>query len=285
MALSLFRRGKKGEEEKAEMSFVEHLEILRGHLFRSALAIAVGAVVFIVYNEFFVREVLMGPTHADFPTYRWLCKAGHAIGLGDAMCMKDIGLKMQSTSVSGQFSMYFTLIFVGGIIVAFPYIFWEFWRFVKPALTKKELSKTRGVIFWVSLLFFLGILFGYFVIAPYTVNFFANFQLDENIENRWTITSYIDTLVPLILGTGLAFQLPLVMFFLAKVGLMSPSFLRRNRKYAIVVILILAGIITPPDVISQVICTIPLMLLYEISIWLTVKVEKQKALEEKEEWS
>jgi sec-independent protein translocase protein TatC len=285
MALSLFGWRKKNKEEKAEMSFIEHLEVLRGHLFRSVLAIAAGAIVFIVYNKFFVREVLMGPTHADFPTYKWLCKAGHAIGLDDAMCMKDIGLKMQSTSVSGQFSMYFTLIFVGGIIVAFPYIFWEFWRFVKPALTNKELSKTRGVIFWVSLLFFLGILFGYFIIAPYTVNFFANFQLDDNIENRWTITSYIDTLVPLILGTGLAFQLPLVMFFLAKVGLMSPSFLRRNRKYAIVVILILAGIITPPDVISQVICTIPLMLLYEISIWLTVKVEKQKALQEKEEWS
>ena len=285
MALSLFRRGKKNNEERAEMSFIEHLEVLRGHLFRSALAIAAGAIVFIVYNTFFVREVLMGPTHADFPTYKWLCKVGHAIGLGDNMCMKDIGLKMQSTSVSGQFSMYFTLIFVGGIIVAFPYIFWEFWRFIKPALTKKELSKTRGVIFWVSFLFFLGITFGYFIIAPYTVNFFANFQLDDNIENRWTITSYIDTLVPLILGTGLAFQLPLVMFFLAKVGLMSPEFLRRNRKYAIVIILILAGIITPPDVISQIICTIPLMLLYEISIWLTAKVQKEKALEEKEEWS
>jgi len=285
MALSLFRRGKKNNEERAEMSFIEHLEVLRGHLFRSALAIAAGAIVFIVYNTFFVREVLMGPTHADFPTYKWLCKVGHAIGLGDQMCMKDIGLKMQSTSVSGQFSMYFTLIFVGGIIVAFPYIFWEFWRFIKPALTKKELSKTRGVIFWVSFLFFLGITFGYFIIAPYTVNFFANFQLDDNIENRWTITSYIDTLVPLILGTGLAFQLPLVMFFLAKVGLMSPDFLRRNRKYAIVIILILAGIITPPDVISQIICTIPLMLLYEISIWLTAKVQKEKELEEKEEWS
>jgi sec-independent protein translocase protein TatC len=222
MALSLFGRRKKNNEERAEMSFIEHLEVLRGHLFRSALAIAAGAIVFIVYNTFFVREVLMGPTHADFPTYKWLCKVGHAIGLGDNMCMKDIGLKMQSTSVSGQFSMYFTLIFVGGIIVAFPYIFWEFWRFIKPALTKKELSKTRGVIFWVSFLFFLGITFGYFIIAPYTVNFFANFQLDDNIENRWTITSYIDTLVPLILGTGLAFQLPLVMFFLAKVGLMSP---------------------------------------------------------------
>jgi sec-independent protein translocase protein TatC len=285
MALSLFGRSRKNPEEKAEMSFIEHLEVLRGHLFRSVLAIAAGTIVFIIYNTFFVREVLMGPTHADFPTYKWLCKLGHAIGLGDNMCMKDIGLKMQSTSVSGQFSMYFTLIFVGGIIVAFPYIFWEFWRFIKPALTKKELSKTRGVIFWVSLLFFLGITFGYFVIAPYTVNFFANFQLDENIENRWTITSYIDTLVPLILGTGLAFQLPLVMFFLAKVGLMSPDFLRRNRKYAIVIILILAGIITPPDVISQIICTIPLMLLYEISIWLTAKVQKEKELQEKEEWS
>jgi sec-independent protein translocase protein TatC len=275
MALSLFGRRQKNNEEKAEMSFVEHLEVLRGHLFRSALAIAVGAIVFVIYDDFIVKKVLMGPTHADFPTYKWLCNFGHAVGLGDKMCMKEIGLKMQSTSVSGQFSMYFTLIFIGGIIVAFPYIFWEFWRFIKPALTKKELSKTRGVIFWVSLLFFSGILFGYFIIAPYTVNFFATFQLDENIENIWTITSYIDTLVPLILGTGLAFQ----------VGLMSPDFLRRNRKYAIVIILILAGIITPPDVISQVICTIPLMLLYEISILLTAKVQKEKALEEKEEWS
>src|SRR6188474_2163119 len=283
MAFTLF--GRKKDDEKAEMSFIDHLEVLRGHLFRSALSIAAGAIVFIIYDDFIVKKVLMGPTHADFPTYKWLCNFGHAVGLGDKMCMKDVGLKMQSTSVSGQFSMYFTLIFVGGIIVAFPYIFWEFWRFIKPALTKKELSKTRGVIFWVSLLFFSGILFGYFIIAPYTVNFFATFQLDENIENIWTITSYIDTLVPLILGTGLAFQLPLVMFFLAKVGLMSPDFLRRNRKYAIVIILILAGIITPPDVISQVICTISLWLLYEISIWLTAKVQKEKELEEKEEWS
>jgi len=285
MAFSLFGRKKDGTEEKAEMSFIDHLEVLRGHLFRSVLAIAVGAIVFIVYDDFIVKKVLMGPTHADFPTYKWLCKFGQSVGLGDKMCMKEIGLKMQSTSVSGQFSMYFTMIFVGGIILAFPYIFWEFWRFVRPALTKKELSKTRGVIFWVSLLFFSGILFGYFIIAPYTVNFFATFQLDENIENIWTITSYIDTLVPLILGTGLAFQLPLVMFFLAKVGLMSPGYLRRNRKYAIVIILILAGIITPPDVISQIICTIPLALLYEISIWLTAKVQKEKELEEKEEWS
>ncbi|TAL47948.1 MAG: twin-arginine translocase subunit TatC [Chitinophagaceae bacterium] len=283
MAFKLFNRKHK-DDERAEMSFIDHLEALRGHLFRSVLAIAAGAIVFAVYNKFFVQEILMGPTHADFPTYKWLCKIGQALHLGDYMCMKDIGLKMQSTSVSGQFSMFFTIIFIGGMIVAFPYVFWEFWRFVKPALTKKELQKTRGVIFWVSLLFFLGVLFGYYVIAPYTVNFFANFQLDENIENRWTITSYIDTLVPLILGTGLAFQLPLAMFFLAKVGLMSADFLRRYRKYAIVIILIVAGVITPPDVISQIICTIPLVLLYEISIWLTAKVQKEKEKEEEKEW-
>jgi sec-independent protein translocase protein TatC len=276
---------KRKADERAEMSFIDHLEELRGHLFRSVVAIAVGAIVFAVYNKFFVQKVLMGPTHSDFPTYKWLCRLGHALQLGDAMCMKDIGLKMQSTTVSGQFSMFFTMIFVGGIIIAFPYVFWEFWSFVKPALTKKELNRTRGVIFWVSLLFFAGILFGYFVIAPYTVNFFANFQLDENIENRWTVTSYIDTLVPLILGTGLAFQLPLVMYFLAKIGIMTPDFLRTYRKYAFVIVLVVAGVITPPDVISQIIVTIPLMILYEVSIWLTAKVQKQKELEEAQEWS
>lgn len=283
MALEFLK--KKTRDERAEMSFIDHLEELRGHLFRSVVAVAIGAIVFAVYNKFFVQKVLMGPTHSDFPTYRWLCKLGRALHLGDTMCMKEIGLKMQSTTVSGQFSMFFTMIFVGGIILAFPYVFWEFWSFVKPALTKKELSRTRGVIFWVSLLFFAGILFGYFVIAPYTVNFFANFQLDENIENRWTVTSYIDTLVPLILGTGLAFQLPLVMYFLAKIGIMTPEFLRTYRKYALIIILVVAGVITPPDVISQIIVTIPLMILYEVSIWLTANVQKQKQLEEAEEWS
>jgi sec-independent protein translocase protein TatC len=210
------------------------------------------------------------------------------MGMGDALCMKEIGVKMQSTSVSGQFSMFFTVIVIGGLIIAFPYVFYEFWKFIKPALTKKELNKTRGVIFWVSLLFFMGVGFGYFVIAPYTVNFFANFQLDENIVNQWTITSYIDTLIPLILGTGLAFQLPLVMFFLAKIGLVTPDWLRSVRKYAIVIIIIVAGVITPPDVISQIIVSLPLLLLYEVSIWLSARVvREQKELEEKEdrEWS
>jgi sec-independent protein translocase protein TatC len=181
--------------------------------------------------------------------------------------------------------MFFTVIVIGGIIIAFPYVFWEFWKFLKPALTPKELGRTRGVVFWVSLLFFMGVAFGYFVIAPYTVNFFANFQLDESIINQWTISSYVDTLIPLILGTGLAFQLPLVMFFLSKIGMVTPEWLRSVRKYAIVVIVIVAGVITPPDVISQIIVSFPLLILYEVSIWLSARVVREAALEEQKEWS
>ena len=198
--------------------------------------------------------------------------------------MTQINVKMQSTSVGGQFGVYFNIILIGGFILAFPYVFWQFWKFTKPALTPKELRNSRGVIFWVSLLFFTGVLFGYFVIAPYTINFFANFSLDEIIENRWTITSYFNTLVPLILGAGLAFQLPLVMFFLAKIGIISARYLRKARKYAIVIMLIVSGIITPPDMLSQIICTIPLMILYEISILLCAKVEKKKKEDDAKEW-
>jgi sec-independent protein translocase protein TatC len=284
--MALLKRFKKTSTgENAEMTFIDHLEELRGHLLRSVLAIVVGGIIVAVYNDFFVKKVLMGPTHSDFPTYAWLCKAGQRFGMGDALCMKDIGVKMQSTSVSGQFSMFFTVIVIGGLIISFPYVFWEFWKFLKPALTKKELNKTQGVVFWVSLLFFMGVAFGYFVIAPYTVNFFANFQLDESIVNQWTITSYIDTLIPLILGTGLAFQLPLVMFFLSKIGMVTPTWMRSVRKYAIVIIIIVAGVITPPDVISQVIVSFPLLILYEVSIWLSARVVKEREIEDAKEWS
>jgi sec-independent protein translocase protein TatC len=203
-----------------------------------------------------------------------------------ALCMQGINIQMQSTGVTTQFSTLISVMLIGGIIIAFPYIFWEFWKFIKPALTKKELQNTRGVIFWVSLLFFTGVFFGYFVVAPYTLNFFGNFQLDENIENRWTIASYFDTLIPLILGAGLAFQLPLLMVFLAKIGIVSATYLRKVRKYSIVIIMIVAAVITPgPDVISQMTVAIPLLLLYEISILLTKKIERQRKEDEVKEWS
>ena len=266
------------------MSFIEHLDVLRGHLFKSAIAVAIGAILMAVYNNFIVQKILMGPTHSDFPTYGFLCRASHFLGFGNKLCMNPILVKMQSTAVGGQFGVYFNIILIGGFIVAFPYVFWQFWKFTKPALTTRELRNTRGVIFWVSLLFFTGVLFGYFVIAPYTINFFANFSLADNIENRWTIMSYFNTLIPLILGAGLAFQLPLVMYFLAKIDIVSAKFLRKGRKYAIIIMLVVSGIITPPDMLSQIICTIPLLLLYEISIRLCVKVEKKRKEEDAKEW-
>jgi sec-independent protein translocase protein TatC len=285
MAISFFNRGKAGEE-RAEMSFIDHLEVLRGHLFRSVLAILVGAIVIAVFKDFFVKKVLLGPTHADFPTYSFFCRIGKAIHLEKALCMTGLNIQMQSTGVATQFSAFISVMLIGGVVMAFPYIFWEFWRFIKPALTKKELENTRGVIFWVSVLFFMGVFFGFFIIAPYTLNFFGNFQLDENIENRWTISSYFDTMIPLILGTGLAFQLPLLMILLAKIGIVSATYLRNVRKYSIVIILIVAAIITPgPDVISQMTVAIPLLILYEISIVLTKRIEKRQIEEEEKEWS
>lgn len=277
MSFSIFKSS--NASSGTAMRVVDHLEDLRKCLFRALIAIAAGATIVGVYNKVFIKGILMGPTHSNFPTYRLLCKIGSALHLNN-LCIKLDIVKMQSIGVSAQFNMFFSSILIGGIIIAFPYIFMQFWNFVKPALTHQEQQKTRGVIFWVSILFFLGVLFGYFVIAPYTISFFAHFTIDDNIENRWTISSYIGTLIPLILGAGLAFQLPVAMVFLSKASLVTSTFLKKKRKYAMVVMLIVAGVITPPDVLSQVIVTVPLMLLYEASIILVKRLEKRKKVED-----
>jgi sec-independent protein translocase protein TatC len=281
--MSLFKK-RSASDSKAEMSFIEHIDELRKHLFRSVIAIVIGAIVMAYFNNYVVKRVLMGPTHADFATYVYLCKLGQHLSMGDKLCLTEIHVKMQSNVVAGQFNVYLNIILIGGFIIAFPYVFLQFWKFIKPALKKNELRGTRGVIFWVSLLFFIGVLFGYFFIAPYTINFFANFSLDDNIENIWTIGSYFNTIVPLILGSGLAFQLPLVIYFLAKIGVVGSSFLRKYRKYAVLIIVIAVSIITPPDMLSTIICSIPLLLLYEVSIFLCVGVEKKQKKEENIEW-
>jgi sec-independent protein translocase protein TatC len=284
MAKSLFNRN---SSTGAEMSFIDHLEALRWHIFRSLLAVLIGAVLVFVYMDFFFGTIVMGPANRTFITYRVLCGASHRLGLGNALCLSDINLKLISTEMSSQFMMSFTIAFVGGFILAFPFVFWEFWKFVRPALTEKELGRTRGVIFWVSLLFFSGVSFGYFLIAPYTVNFFAAYTLSPLIQNTFTVSDYIDNIVSLVLGTGIVFQLPLVVYFLAKVGILSASFLRTYRKFAVVIILVLAAVITPPDVVSQLIVTVPLWLLYEISISIAARVNKEDDKDQlsNEEWS
>jgi sec-independent protein translocase protein TatC len=276
--MGLFSK-KSDAELKGEMTFFDHIDELRKHLFRSAIAIVIGAILVHIYNNFIVKKVLMGPTHPDFPTYTMLCKLGHKLNLGTSLCLNEINVNMQSNTVAGQFGVYVNILLIGGLIVAFPYVFWQFWKFIKPALKTNELNSTRGVIFWVSTLFFIGVLFGYFIVAPYTINFFANFSIDENIKNIWTLASYFSTIVPLILGSGLAFQLPLVLYFLAKVDVISVAFLKKYRKHAILIIVIATSAITPPDMLSTIICSIPLVLLYEISIILCKNVEKKKRLQ------
>ncbi|MBV4357810.1 twin-arginine translocase subunit TatC [Pinibacter aurantiacus] len=282
MALNFLNRNNSGSN--AEMSFIDHIEALRGHLFRALLAVLIGSVIAYWKMDFFFDQIIMGPAHKEFITYRWLCETSHALHMGNAMCLEDINIKLISTEMSSQFLMSFTIAFVIGFVLAFPYIFWEFWRFVKPALTEKEVSKTRGVVFWVSLLFFLGIAFGYYLMAPYSVNFFAAYTLSPLIQNTFMISDYIDNIVSLVLGCGIVFQLPLVVYFLAKVGIVTPSFLRTYRKYAVVVILLIAAVITPPDIVSMTIASLPLLFLYEVSIWIAARVIKEKKKKDAEEW-
>jgi sec-independent protein translocase protein TatC len=273
--MGLFSK-KSDAEIKGEMTFFDHIDELRKHLFRSAIAIVIGMIVIHIYNNFIVKKVLMGPTHADFPTYTLLCKLGQKLKMGNSLCLSEIKVELQSNSVAGQFGVYVNILIIGGIIIAFPYVFWQFWKFIKPALKTNELNGTRGVIFWVSTLFFIGVLFGYFIVAPYTINFFANFSIDDNIKNFWTLSSYFSTIIPLILGSGIAFQLPLVLYFLAKVDVVSAAFLKKYRKHAVLIIVIATSAITPPDMLSTIICSIPLVLLYEISIVLCKGVERRK---------
>lgn len=278
----LDRRKKSGSEE---MSFIDHLEELRWHLIRSVIAIAVGAIAFFIYVREIVDRILLAPAKDDFITYGWFCKLSHALGLGDAICMKGVKVSFLSTQLTGQFISSFTISFVGGFIVAFPYIFWEFWRFIKPALSDKEKRNTGGVIFWVSLLFFTGIAFGYYVLTPFMVNFYFSYSLSPLIEIKPTFSDYLENLIYTTVGIGVLFQMPLLVMILAKIGIVTGTFLRKYRKHAFVLIVIAAAIITPStDPFSLAIVAIPLYILFEASIIVASRINKNQNKQMKE-WS
>jgi len=274
---TFLRRLRSGEGEESEMSFIDHLEILRWHIVRSVLAILISAILFFVYIDEIFDLVIMGPTRNDFISYRMLCNLSHLLHMGDSLCMPPMKLNLQVTSISGTFMSSITIAVVGGLLVAIPFVFYEIWKFVRPALKPTELKYTRGIIFWVSFFFFLGVAFGYFMLAPFTFNFLANYTIGGLgvIEYRPTLSDYLDTLIDIALGAGIAFELPMATWLLSKLGIITPTFLRNYRKYAYVVLLVLAAIITPsPDWGSQLIVVIPLVLLYEISILIAVRVRK-----------
>lgn len=272
---------KKKTESDSEMSFLDHLEALRWHLVRASAAIMVGAVLAFVFSDFLFDEIIFGPKKANFITYRAFCKLSQYLGLGDSLCMTDMPFKIVNNEMGGQFSMHMWTSFVVGIIIAFPYIVYEVWRFVQPALYENERKHATGGIFYTSFLFLLGVSFGYFIIAPLSVNFLANYTVSDEIENYINISSYISTVTMVTLASGILFELPIFIFFLSKIGLVTPAFLKKYRKHALVLNLVASAIITPPDVVSQIIVALPISFLYEVGIVISARVEKQKELEEK----
>ncbi len=261
------------DENEKNMSFFDHISELRGHIIRALIAILLGAIWAFIYNRFVIDTILFGPRSPDFITYRWLCK------LNPKACFEGFNFTIINTDVTGQFIMDLMIAFIAGLIVAFPYIIFEFWRFFKPALKKEEQQKTTGIIFVSSALFLVGILFGYFMLAPVSLFFMASYNISSQIVNSWTIQSYLSFITMLTVATGIIFELPLVMYFLAKLGLTNSAFLKKYRRYAILIIIIIAAIVTPPDVGSQILVSIPLLLLYEVGIVVTKRVEKKEAIE------
>ena len=264
-------------EKQKEMSFLGHLEELRWHLVRSASAIFILAIVFFVFAEEVYDNFLLAHIKPDFITYQLFCDFFNLFGMESDFCNVTFAdKKLQSIKVTSQLmnSIWSSLIL--GIIVSFPYLLWEIWRFVAPGLTEKEVNKSRGFIFTASFLFFIGLLFSFYVIAPISVHFLYNYQISESIVNSFTLQSHIGLITNMLLGVSILFELPVLIYFLTKIGLITPEFLKKYRKHALVVVLILAAIITPPDIASQVIVAIPILILYEIGIKVSKRVIKKQ---------
>jgi sec-independent protein translocase protein TatC len=268
-------------EGQKEMTFLEHLEELRWHLIRSAVAIVALAIIVFLAKDFVWHNIILAPSRLDFWTYEMLCKAGEWLK-SDGLCINELPFIIQSRKMTGQFTMHITTSVLIGLIVAFPYVFWEIWSFVGPGLHDNERKNSRGAVFFVSLLFMIGVLFGYYIIAPLSVNFLSHYKVDPSILNEFELTNYVSTISMIVLSSAILFQLPMVIYVLTKAGLVTPEIMKKYRRHAIVAILILGALLTPPDPISQILIAIPLFALYQISIFISASVlRKQRAKEQK----
>ncbi len=257
------------------MAFVDHIEELRWHIIRALISILIGAIVVFVNVDWVFDHIILAPAKDEFISYRALCRLGELVHI-DAICMESLKIDFQNTELAGQFMMSFSVSFMLGFVIAFPYVFWEFWKFIKPALKPNELKYARGIVFWTSILFFIGVFFAYYVVAPFTINFFANYQLSPMFKNIITMSNYYGTMSDLVLGIAIVFELPVVVFFLSRVGLLTPRIMRERRRHAILIIFILAAVITPPDFFTIWLVAIPLIFLYEIAITISARVYKQR---------
>lgn len=269
------------EEEEQEMSFLDHLEILRWHIIRGLIAITIGTIIAFVFGKE-VEAIIMGPSNLEFWTYEKMCELSKAFGT-EALCFEGLDFIVINRTMTGKFMQHLTISFLAGVILSFPYILFELWRFLKPALKKAERRYLRGVVFFGSILFFLGVSMGYFILAPISTQFLVNYQFLEQVSNEIDLRSYLNLISMVTLAAALVFQLPIIVYFLARVGLVTPKLMRAHRKHALVGILVLSAIITPPDVMSQIFLTIPFFILYETSIWVAAAVQRKRNKEEQEE--
>jgi len=268
-------------KEKGEMSFLDHVEELRWHLVRSSAVIVAFSAVAFFFKDFIFNNLIFAPKDPNFITYRFFCKASRYFG-SDGLCITEMPFTMQSLEMGEQFNVHVWTSITAGFIVAFPFVIWEFWKFISPGLYQKERKNAQLFIIISSFLFFIGVLFGYYVITPLSVNFLGNYSVSDIVERNIKISSYISLLRSSVLASGLIFELPIIMYFLTKIGLVTPQFLSTYRKHALVLVLILAAVITPPDVISQVIVAIPILVLYEVSIVISKIVYKRQLKKEQQ---
>lgn len=261
-------------EDDVDMSFLDHLEQLRWHIIRSLVAIILLGIVLFIVNGWYFDKILLGPTHKDFISYQWFCQISSSLNLGDVLCFEPPEFKGIAVNFAESFVTAIKMSFVGGFVLAFPYVFYEIWRFVSPGLYKTERKATKGIVFICSFLFLTGVSFGYFIISPFAINFLLGFTI-PGIENTPTLNSVISYMTMFTLPAGLIFELPIVVYFLAKIGLVTPSLMRQYRRHSIIAILLLSALLTPPDVVTQFLIGIPLYILYEISILVATRTSKK----------
>ena len=269
---------KLGKNIYGEMSFLEHLEELRWHIIRSVLAIFVLAIVAFIMKDFIFNTIILNPPNADFWTNRMFAKLADLVQI-DAIRINEKELSLISIKMADQFMVHIWTSIIAGFILASPIVFLEFWKFIKPALYEKEKRHAAGAVFYTSVLFMLGVLFGYFLIVPLSINFLNSYNVSEQVVNQINLKSYISTTVSIIIASGVSFLLPIFSYFLSKVGILTPEFMRRYRRHAYVLMLLLAAIITPPDVFSQIMVFIPLFFLYELGIFISKRVVKKREKE------
>lgn len=276
--------GKSKDTGNTEMSFFDHLEVLRWHLIRSVLAALITTIVAFLGRNIIFNEIILKPKNPDFVTNRLFKLMGEWLHTHLGMDAGSIAINTQPLTIvnidmAGQFNSHINISLVAGLIMASPYIIWELWRFIKPALLQHEKKYASAAVFYISILFFVGILFGYYLIAPLSIHFLSTYIVSNEVINTIKLSSYIGTMTSVTFSSGIIFELPVVVFFLSKVGIITPQFMKKYRRHAYVVLLLIAGIITPPDVFSQIMVCIPLIILYEISVAVSRSVERKRIRE------